>query len=118
MNESNPCDADLAELLALTVEVDAWGETRYLNHLGQRHRIHGPAVITHVGDQHWYQNGIRHRTGGPAIIKANGVKWWFHNGARHRTDGPAIEWSNSDKWWFLNDQELTEKEFNERISTI
>ena len=44
MNESNPSDAALAELLTLTVEVNQWGATIYRNHLGQLHRIHGPAV--------------------------------------------------------------------------
>lgn len=38
-------DAALTELLTLTVEVNSNGTT-YRNHLGQRHRILGPAVIT------------------------------------------------------------------------
>lgn len=117
MHESNISDEALAELLALTVGVTTRG-TYYRNQQGQLHRVHGPAVITHVGDQHWYQNGLRHRTDGPAIIGASGVKWWYQNGARHRTDGPAVTYTDDRKYWYIDDEYLTEREFHERIKTI
>ena len=85
MNESNPSDAALAELLTLTVEVDDWGNTIYRNHLGQLHRIHGPAIV-------W----------------ADGAKYWYQNGRRHRTDGQAVETLGDFTAWYLNNQALTE----------
>ena len=94
MNESSLSDAALAELLTLTVEVDEYA-TIYRNHLGQKHRVHGPAVI-------W----------------AGGGKGWFLDGKRHRTDGPAIEWPDGDNLWYLNDEHITEEMFNGRIKTI
>jgi hypothetical protein len=35
---------------------------------------------------------------------------------RHREDGPAVEWPDGTKAWFLNDEELTEAEFNNRMN--
>ena len=95
MNESNPSDAALAELLTLTVEVDEYGTTYYRNQQGQLHRIHGPA-----------------------IIYPNGSEYWFRHGERHRTDGPAINWANGTKWWYLYDNNITESEFNEQVKSI
>ena len=92
MNESNPCDAALAELLTLTMEVNDNGATIYRNQHGHCHRIHGPAVI-------W----------------ADGEKWWIQHGQLHRTDGPAIELANGDTQWFLNGKCLTEREFHDRL---
>ena len=57
MDESNPCDAALAELLTLTVEVNQWGTTIYCIHLGKLHRIHGPAVIHPGGRVFWWLRG-------------------------------------------------------------
>ena len=94
MNESDLCDAALAELLTLTVEVDHCGDTRYRNHLGQRHRIHGPAVV-------W----------------ADGEKWWLQNDLLHRTDGPAVE-TDGYKHWYLNGERFTEAQWNERIKSM
>jgi len=42
----------------------------------------------------------------------NGDKAWYQNGERHRIDGPAIEYANGGKYWYLNDQWLTEADFN------
>ena len=89
-------DDALAELLTLTVEVDWWGATVYRNHLGQIHRVHGPAVIWPYGSKDWYLDGKRHRTDGPAIV--------WPNGALSR--------------WYLDDEHLTEQEFNERIKSL
>ena len=95
MNESNPCDAALAELLTLTMEVNDNGATIYRNQHGHCHRIHGPAVI-------W----------------ADGEKWWIQHGQLHRTDGPAIEWSHGGMSWYLNNERLTADQWNERIKSI
>ena len=96
MNESNPSDDALAELLSLTVEVTRFGSTTYRNHLGQEHRVHGPAVIYSDGDERWYQNGLRHRTDGPAVIYPD----------------------SGGQYWFLNGHELTEDQFNERVKSM
>ena len=42
----------------------------------------------------------------------NGDKHWCLNGKLHREDGPAIERADGSKSWYLNDEELTEAEFN------
>ena len=95
MNESNPSDAALVELLSLTMEVNDNGATIYRNQHGHCHRIHGPAVI-------W----------------ADGEKWWIQHGQLHRTDGPAIEWSHGGMSWYLNNERLTADQWNERIKSI
>ena len=35
---------------------------------------------------------------------------------RHREDGPAVEYTDGDKEWYINGEELTEEEFNTRMS--
>ena len=90
MTDSNDADA-IAELLTLTVEVNERGARIYRNSLGQRHRVHGPAVEC-----------------------ADGTKAWCLNGLRHREDGPAIEWGNGRKSWWLNGKHLSEEEFHDR----
>lgn len=88
-------DEALVEMLTLTMEVaDERGTIRYRNHLGQTHRVHGPAVIFSNGDQFWYQHGRLHRETGPAVVQT-------------RSCG-----------WYLNDQNLSEEEFNERIKSL
>ena len=42
----------------------------------------------------------------------NGDKHWCLNGKLHREDGPAIERADGSKSWYLNDEELSEAEFN------
>jgi hypothetical protein len=86
----------------------------YLN--GERHREDGPAVEWANGHKSWYLNGERHREDGPAVEWANGHKSWWLNGKRHREDGPAIEDSDGYKSWYLNGKNLTEEEFNERMT--
>ena len=95
MNESNPSDSALAELLSLTMEVSCSGTIRYRNHLGQMHRVYGPAVLYPGGDMYWYQNGQLHREDGPAVIYSNGLQRWF-----------------------LNCKELTQYEFNEQLQSL
>ena len=118
MNESNPCDAALAELLTLCVEVGEFA-IYYRNHLGQLHRVHGPAVIHTDGSSAWYQDGHLHRTDGPANVRLQlGRQSWWLNGVRHRTDGPAIEDADGSRYWFIHGQHLTEEEWNERAKSI
>ncbi|PKV47903.1 hypothetical protein CLU92_5377 [Janthinobacterium sp. 61] len=82
----------------------------YLN--GQRHRENGPAVESANGTKEWWFNGQRHREDGPAVEALDKSKHWYQHGKRHREDGPAFEWFHAKKY-FLNDQELTEEEFNQ-----
>ena len=94
MNESNLSDDALAELLTLTMTANECG-TIYRNHLGQFHRVHGPAVIL-----------------------SSGSTMWFQNGKRHRTDGPAVIYPTGGQFWYLNDEQLTEGYFNERAKSV
>jgi hypothetical protein len=85
----------------------------YLN--GKLHREDGPAREYSDGSKYWYLNGKLHRKDGPAFECSDYKSWWV-NGNRHREDGPAVEWANGDKFWYLNGEDLTEEEFNERMS--
>ena len=118
MNESKLSDECLAELLTLNVEVNEGGSTIYRNHLGQKHRVHGPAVIHTDGTTSWWLNGKRHRDHGPAIIYSNGTKKWYQNGHPHRINGPATECADGRKFWLLNGERLTKQQFNERIKSL
>ena len=44
----------------------------------------------------------------------HGYKHWYKNGLRHRENGPAIEGTYNNKYYYINDQYLTEQEFNQR----
>ena len=68
------------------------------------------------GTRYWYHHGKLHREDGPAIESAKGTRYWYHHGKLHREDGPAIEYACGDRRWYLNDQELTESEFNARMN--
>lgn len=85
------------------------------NYKGKLDREGGPAIEYANGDKLWYRNGLPHREDGPAVEYANGDKHWYRYGKLHREDGPADEYANGQKYWFLNDEELTEKEFNTRM---
>jgi hypothetical protein len=70
------------------------------------------------GNKRWYNTqGERHRVGGPAVEYANGHKYWYLNDELHREDGPAVEYPDGSKEWYLNGKELTEEEFNNRLNT-
>lgn len=97
MNESDPCDAQLAELLSVTAEVNEDGDVEYRNYAGQLHRVYGPAVTLPSGFTKWYQNGELHRTYGAAIEFAH---------------------TNIVKFWYLNGEHLTEKEWYERVKSM
>ena len=83
----------LIEELSLTRQEHENGVVIYRNHLGERHRVHGPAVIYPGGICAWYQYGKLHRTDGAACI-LNGIRYWF-----------------------LNGEEVSEEEFNRRIAS-
>jgi hypothetical protein len=85
----------------------------YLN--GKLHREDGPAREYSDGSKYWYLNGKLHRKDGPAFECSDYKSWWV-NGNRHREDGPAVEWANGDKFWYLNGEDLTEEEFNKRMT--
>lgn len=97
---------------------------KYVNGRGSRfyyvddklHREDGPAKTEWVGFEpinYWYINGNLHRTDGPAI-EAKGNAEWFIHGQRHREDGPAYMRDGTPYQWHLNDEKLTEQEFNAR----
>ena len=50
----------LIEALSSIVETTKLGDVIYRNAAGEYHRTAGPAVVTHTGEQHWFQNGIRY----------------------------------------------------------
>lgn len=50
-------------------------------------------------------------------VDEDGTKTYFNNKAqKHRLDGPAVERGNGTKEWWLNDEKLTEEQFNQRVS--
>ena len=70
----------LIEELSLTRQEHENGVVIYRNHLGERHRVHGPAVIYPGGTYAWYQYGRLHRTDGPALTYALGTCFWYLQG--------------------------------------
>jgi hypothetical protein len=48
-------------------------------------------------------------------VEPNGDKFWRLKGKLHCEHGPAVEWADGSKYWYLNDEELTEAEFNNRM---
>jgi hypothetical protein len=68
-------------------------------------------IILSNGTKRWLKNGYLHRTDGPAVEWPNGTKFWFQNGQLHRTDGPAMEYHNGTTEYWINDQRLTEQEW-------
>ena len=96
----------------------------YLN--GKFHREDGPAIEYTNGGKAWFVNGKRHREDGPAIEWGDGCKFWYLNGEIHREDGPAVEYADGRtpwyldgrKAWYINDERLTEEEFNTRMNPI
>jgi hypothetical protein len=85
---------------------------------GNRHRLDGPAVEWVDGSKHWYQNGKLHRLDGPAVERSTGDKIWYQNGKRHRLDGPAAEPANGRQYWFIDDQDYTQRQFNDKIKSM
>ena len=96
-------DEQLCECLTLRREVvNSSGTCIWYNELGERHRVHGPALSTPDGTHMWYQNGVLHREGGPAVVWPDGDQHWYWHGHLHRTDGPAMEHSDGRCIWFTH----------------
>jgi hypothetical protein len=129
------------ELLSLECHVDEYGYVRYLNALGELHRVHGPAVEYSDGRREWYQNGLRHRPdgpavvcpsgylawwqndllhrlGGPAIVYRDGSREWFQNGQQHRVDGPAFVHADGGCEWYIKGRELTRAEWQKAVASM
>ena len=90
----------LIEALSSIEETTKLGAVIYRNAAGEYHRTAGPAVVSHTGEQHWYQNGVLHREDGPAIVYPDGNQRWYRNGRLHRTDGPAVVRADGSKVWY------------------
>ena len=57
-------------------------------------------------------NGELHNPYGPAVIHSNGTKYYYIHGKCHRTDGPAVIHPSGSKFYWVNDNLLSEEEFN------
>ena len=112
-----PTPTQVYEALRYRIETGKNGSRQYYNTDGQLHRMGGPAVEW-AGCRRWYQHDQLHRTDGPAVEYDDGTKWWCQNGQRHRTDGPAIEHADGSKAWFINNEELSEDEFNQEVNNV
>lgn len=59
---------------------------------GKLHRLDGPAMVSELGYQAWFQNGIRHRINKPAVIVPPNCGFNF----------PPIPGSNTlHQYWYL-----------------
>ena len=90
---------------------DSQGGTRY--YLGE-----GKEKFEFNGDTFWYTDGKTDREDGPAIIKANGDMYWLKEDSLHREDGPAIVRIDGSKRWYINNQIMSEQEFNEITAAV
>jgi hypothetical protein len=64
--------------------------------------------VNKFGDKRYYNSkGRKHRVDGPAVEYTDGTKIWYLNGRLHRIDGPAGVWSDGDKFWFLKGRRYT-----------
>ena len=43
--------------------------------------------------------------------------WELQNGKFHRTDGPACDYGDGDISWYIDDEKLTEEQFNNRVKS-
>lgn len=99
-----------------------WGNKRngrkdevYLNSEGKKHRIYGPAYVSHVYQyEEWCLNGEYHRVGGPAIKHKN-AEFWYQNGKLHRLDGPAVISPGGPKEYWIFGQKISPKEYKKEI---
>ena len=109
----------LFELLSLDCRVDPNGTIRYYNALGQKHRVHGPAIDRPDGYRAWYQNDLLHRVGGPAVEYSGGYRAWYQNGLQHRLDGAAVEDVLTGSYgWYINGEELTKAEWQHAVACM
>ena len=61
--------------------------------------------------------GRYHNPYGPAVIHSNGTKYYCIHGKLHRTDGPAVIYFDGSTEYYVNDEELSEEEFNKLYGT-
>lgn len=87
----------------------------YLNKEGKKHRVYGPAYISHrYNYEEWCINGEYHRVGGPAL-KHKDSEFWLQHGKLHRLDGPAVITPSGPKQYWINGQKLSPKEYKKEI---
>lgn len=82
------------------VEIDEYGNEKWLNKEGHLHRRFGPALIRLgtsngiLARMEWHKDGELHAEGEPAIIMGTDttyrLEWWQHD-KLHRNNLPAIE---------------------------
>ena len=76
-------------------------------------------VLVYDEQAEWFNmEGQIHRIGGPALECSDGTKSWWVKGKLHRLDGPAVEGSNGKKEWWIEGKQLTEEEFNRKVTPI
>ena len=76
-------------------------------------------TIYHDGIEEWRLDGKLHRDGDlPAAIDADGTKFWRQHGKLHRLTGPAVEYSNGEVEYWIKGEELSKKQFEERIRCL
>ena len=63
------------------IEVDDYGNIRYFNSKGKRHRIGGPAIEWTDNSYEWFVNGQCHRLDGPAVMHK--TKYWYLKNKRY-----------------------------------
>ena len=109
-----------AEMKVRPIMIERKSGTKEWYQNGVLHRLDAAAVEFANGDKSWYENGLPHRADGPTWVGINGSRAWWINGKRHRTDGPArIQFmpnGNQVNEWYLNGIQLTEEEFNKKMS--
>jgi hypothetical protein len=69
----------------------------------QSKQIESYPRINCEGDRFWENADYQyHRVGGPAIEWHNGDQNWYFNGQLHRLDGPAFIWEgHAPEWHYL-----------------
>ena len=95
--------------MTIKMHVDA-GTVEYRNAARRLHNVDDlPAMVTHGGDMHWYQDGVYAREGGkPHMVDASGVERWYrlsdgiHQEEQLHRDGDLPAWiePNGDQIWF------------------
>ena len=80
--------------------------------------------INKYGTKRYYSDRemtVLHREDGPAVQRLDGSKEYYRNGQLHNENGPAFVSCGGFrlyKQWWLNDERLTEEEFNARMNPV
>jgi len=92
------------------IEVDEYGNKRYLNDEGKLHRLDGPAVeYYNSGSKEWYINGNRHQNIDPVAEYSIGTKYWLFKGRLHRVGGSYS--SRIKEYWYINNKEYAKQDY-------